>query len=164
MASTRVVEQQPRPVMLLMSWGELVRILLIGALVGLITIALYASLDKYVLTPALCTSPELAVRCASKPYFAAGIATVVGGVIGLFALVNQRVYRPLYVVLLAAAGLWNAVLIIGAFPFWLAIVSVALIFAVVYALFAWLAQIRNFVVAFAVGLIVVLLMRLIISA
>ena len=164
MASTRVVEQQPRPVMLLMSWSELVRILITGALVGLFTAALYAMLDKYVLTPALCSAPELAARCAAKPYFASGIALVVGGVAGLFALVQQRVFRPLLVVLLATAGMWNIVLLIALVPVWLAALSVAVLFGASYALFAWLAQIRNFVVAFAIGLVVVLLMRLIISA
>ena len=164
MASTKVVEQQPRAVMLLMSWSELIRVMIIGALTGLLVAALYAMLDKYVLTPTLCSSPELAARCASKPYFASGVAMLIGSIGGLFALVWQRVYRPLLVVLLSAAGLWNVVLLIVNFPLWGAILSVALIFAVTYAVFAWIAQIRNFIIALVVGLVIVLLMRLIISA
>ncbi len=164
MASTKVVEQQPRAVMLLMSWNELFRVMIIGALTGLLVAALYAMIDKYVLTPSLCSNPELAARCASKPYFASGVAMLIGSVAGLFALVQQRVYRPLLVVLLAAAGLWNIVLLIVSFPLWGAIISAALLFAVTYAVFAWLAQIRNFIVALVVGLVLVLMMRLIISA
>lgn len=164
MASTKVVEQQPRPVMLLMSWGELVRVIIVGAIVGLVTLALHAMLDKYVLTPTLCSAPELAARCASKPYFAAAVATIISAVIGLFALVQQRVYRPLFVVLLATAGLWNVVLLLVTLPLWAGVVGALFAFASAYAVFAWLAQIRNFIVALIVALALVLVMRLIVSA
>lgn len=164
MASTRVVEQQPRPVMLLMSWVELGRIFIIGAIIGLLSAALYVMLDKYVLTPALCSAPEMASRCAAKPYFASGIAMVIGAIAGLFALVQQRAYRPLLVILLATAGLWNVVLLTAMLPLWTAAIATALIFGIVYCAFAWLAQIRNFVIALVVGVVLVLLMRLIVSA
>jgi hypothetical protein len=147
-----------------MSLSELIQVLIVGALAGLITVALYAMLDRYVLTPALCSAPELAARCEAKPYFASGIAMIVGAVLGLFVLVQRRVYRPLLVTLLSTAGLWNIVIVIAQFPVWLAAISIALIFAVVYAAFAWLAQIRNFIYALIVGVVLVLLMRIIISA
>lgn len=163
MASTRVVEQQPRPVMLLMSWLELGRIFIVGALIGLASAALYVMLDKYVLTPALCSTPEMAARCEAKPYFAGGIAMIVGAVMGLFALVQQRVYRPLLIILLATIGLWNTVLLLDALPLWTATIVTALIFGVAYCAFAWLAQIRNFIAASMVGVVLILLMRLIVS-
>jgi hypothetical protein len=157
------MEQQSRPVMLLMSWSELGRVVTIGALVGLVTVALCAILDKYVLTPALCSAPEMAARCASKSYFASAIAMVLGAVAGLFALVQQRVYRPLLVILLATVGLWNVALLIVTLPLVVAIIAAALLFAATYGAFAWLAQIRNFVIALIVGIILVVLMRLMLS-
>lgn len=164
MASTKVVEQQPRAVMLLMSWGELLRVVAVGALVGVVTWASYGLLHTYVLTPALCNAPELAARCQAEPYFAGGVATVVGAVVGLLLLVWQRVFRPLLVVLLASAGLWNVVLITTGFSWWVAILTSALLFGVTYAMFAWLAQIRNFIVSVIVGVVLVVVMRLIISS
>lgn len=164
MASTKVVEQQPRAVMLLMSWGELLRVVAVGALVGIVTWASYGLLHTYILTPALCNAPELAARCQAEPYFSGGVATVIGAIVGLLMMVWQRVFRPLLVVLLASAGLWNVVLITAGFTWWLAIVVGALLFGITYAMFAWLAQIRNFLVSVIVGIVLVVVMRLIISA
>jgi hypothetical protein len=60
--------------------------------------------------------------------------------------------------------LWNVVLLLVTLPLWAGVVGALFAFASAYAVFAWLAQIRNFIVALIVALALVLVMRLIVSA
>lgn len=147
-----------------MSVGDVVRVALSGLAVGVATYLLYLLLDKYVFTPTLCGATAAALKCDNKMYFASGVATVLGAFGGLFAMVQQRVYRPLLVVLLATVGLWNFVLIAATLPWWLALLLTGLIFALAYAAFAWLVQLRNFILALVITVVILVVMRLIISA
>lgn len=168
MTKTVVTEEKPNSVphgVLLMSWREVVRVALIGAVVGLATYALTVVLDKYIITGLACgAEPSGALNCDSKEYVASAAAMLLVAIGALFALVQSRVYRPLLVLILAAAGLWNVTLLALNTSWFASIFAMALIFAIGYAAFAWLVQIRNFFLATALGIVVVVLMRLIISA
>lgn len=147
-----------------MSVPDLLKLLIGGAIVGLATYAFFLVLDHYVFTPTLCSSTGLEERCANKESFASSIALVVGAFVGLFAAVQQRVYRPLLVVLFATVGLWNVPLIATSFPWWGAALIVAGLFSFAYSAFAWIVQLRNLYLAVGLGLVLLVVLRLIISA
>lgn len=163
MATAKVLEQ-PRPAALLMSFKDLLRILGVGALIGLVTYALYVVLDQYVFTPALCgTGVGFPERCESKEYFASTLAMILGAMGGLFTLVQQRVYRPLLVVIASSFTLWNVLTLEGNIPWWGFTLLIAAIFALAYGAFAWIVQIRNLYIALGVSVILFVVIRLLIA-
>lgn len=147
-----------------MTIPDLIKLLVAGAIVGLATYALFLALDQFVFTPALCNSAGLEERCANKASFASGIALIIGAFIGLFAAVQQRVYRPLLVVIFATLGLWTVPLIAASLPWWGASLIVAVLFACAYGAFAWVVQLRNIYAAVGLAIALLVVLRLVISA
>jgi len=160
MAKAKPVEVSPAMPRLL-TWRDALSIAIAGAVVGLIVLAVYFMLDKYVFTPGLCGENADPARCDSKVYFVSTLSMVIGGLAGLFALVRQRAFRPLLVVLLVSVGLWDIVLIIATMTWWVGALLIAAVFAVAYLAFAWLVQLRNFYMALGISALVIVLMRLI---
>lgn len=145
-----------------MNPNELLRIALAGAVIGVIAIALYALIDTYVFTPALCQNAAAEVnRCANKPAFTDALTMILAAIIGLFAMVQLRVYRPLLVVIVATVGIWGILSTLSSgLVWWGAALGSALVFALTYALFAWLVQLRHFLLALCVSVVVVIAVRL----
>lgn len=164
MATPKVVEQS-RPKVVTMSFGDLFKIALAGLVIGLVTVTAYVVLDKYVFTPALCGDEAVAAagRCENKLAFASALAMILSALGGLFAMVQLRVFRPLLVVLLVLVGLWDILLLVNDLAWWQMALAAGLIFAVCYAAFSWLVQIRNFFLALGLGTVIVVLLRLILA-
>lgn len=166
MADTKPVETPTTTVPRLMARRDIVNIMIAGALVGLITLALYFLLDKYVFTPGFCAN-QMDIdptRCENKEYFASSLAMIVSALGGLFVLVQQRVFRPLLVVLLVTAGLWDVLPLIASGQWWASALLSGVLFGVAYLAFAWLVQLRNFYLALGVSLAVIVVMRLILMS
>ena len=144
----------------LMKWQELAKVAATGIVVGLVGLALYYMLNKYVFDRILCR-PDSIGRCANKNTYSSGVAMVLVAAGALFSLVQQRVYRSLMVVLAATVSLWNIFLLAGSLGWFVRILVVAIIFGLAYAVFAWLAQVRNLLVAAIATVVVVALARII---
>ena len=164
MASSRVVDQ-PSPIMFNMRLVELFRVIGVGVIIGFITYLIFIILDKYVFTPSLCGTSGLEQRCANKESFASSIALVIGAFGGLFALVQQRVYRPLLVVILTTLALWNVPLIAsgGSSLLW-AVAMAVILFGLAYGAFTWLVQVRNLYLAATLGIVLLIVLRLVFSS
>lgn len=163
--STRKSVDQVQPGAILMSWRDVVKVIVAGALAGILTMALYVLLDRYVFTPTLCSDMNAGTgRCDNRLLFSSGVALVVAAFPVLFYFVNQRIYRPLLVVIVSIAALWNVPLLIGELSLGVAILVAGLLFAGIYLLMAWLVQVRNFLVALGLSVIVVVVLRLILAS
>ena len=137
--------------------------LVCGAGVGLFVGVLYALLSTLVFGAVLCR-PGQAEQCAQAPQYAMIVAAIIGAIAGLVALARVRIYRPLFVVLFSTVSLWAAHQLVVTYPwYWASLILLAL-FAIAYALFAWLARIRSFVVAAIFGVLVLVLVRFIATA
>jgi hypothetical protein len=164
MASTKVIEQ-PRPAAIVMSFPDLARVLISGFVIGLITYALYVTLDRYVFTPTLCGDVAgLAERCQSKEEFSSVLAMVLSGILALIALIQTRVYRPLLVVLLVTISLWGVPIVATSLPWWAFTGIMGVIFALTYAAFAWLVQVRNLYLAIGISIAFLIVLRLILNS
>jgi len=160
--ATRKAVEQVQPGALLMTWKDLVKIGIFGAVIGLITMGLYLLFDRYVFTPTLCSDMNIGSgRCENKLVFSSSVALIIGALPALFFFVQQRVYRPLLVLLLAVVTLWNIPLLLGELAMLPAILLSLLIFALTYLVFAWLVQIRNFPIALIASITVVVIVRII---
>ena len=158
--ATRKVAEQVQPGALLMNWRDVLKIGAAGAIIGLLTMGLYVLFDKYVFSPSLCSDINLGSgRCENKLVFSSSVALIIGALPALFFFVQQRVYRPLLVILLAVVTLWNIPLLLGELAILPAILLTLLIFALTYLVFAWLVQIRNFPIALIASVTVVVVVR-----
>lgn len=143
-----------------MSVTTLTRIFLYGLLVGVVSFAFYVGLDRFVFEPILCRESAALARCETKDEFAAGAAIVLGGLLGLFLLVRERVYRPILAIIGVTVALWGIFALVGSLPVLLAALVATLLFALSYLLFSWLVQPTSLLVSIAGVIVVSVLARL----
>lgn len=136
---------------------EVLTIAGVGAGVGLVVSGAAYALNQYVFQAIMCQGDS--AGCEQSSYYAMIVAMVIGALLGLIALVQARVYRPLLIVLAATIGLWGfSTLTAGIAWYWGLLVPVVL-FALSYMLFAWIARIRSFVAALIVSVVLVVAMQ-----
>ena len=138
---------------------ELVRTLLTGLGVGMIVTLLAYLLEQFVFAPLLC-GQNATGNCINVSAYSSGVAMLVGALAGLISMTTLQVYRPLLVVLAATASLWSFQVLVDGFAWYWTLLISAILFALAYGLFAWLARIRSFVVALIVVIIMTVLVRL----
>ena len=140
---------------------EMLGIVATGVGVGLIVFVAAFLLNQYVFGSILCQGE--AANCSDAPTYSMIVAMVIGALLGLVALVQTRVYRPLLVVLGATVGLWGLFALTADMAWYWGLLILVAMFGLAYALFAWIARIRAFVVALIVTIVLVVAMRLILS-
>lgn len=142
------------------AWKDEASGLVGGALVGLVTWLLTYGLSEYVIGQIACRAGSSLISCDSSVSVSASIALIFASIAGLILLVRRRVFRPLLVVLAAAITLW------GVNTTWLVersflnFILTVLVAALVYAVFAWFAKIRQFWLSLSVLTIVIVVFRL----
>lgn len=142
---------------------ELLGVAGVGAGVGLVTYGAFTLLERFVFHAVMCRA-DTAANCGDAPTYAMVVAMVLGGLAGLVALVQLRIYRPLLVVLAAVISLWGyEFLVAGMAWYWAFGLSIAL-FAVIYALFAWLARVRSFLISVIAIVVMIAILRLVLTA
>lgn len=154
------VVPSPSP-LVAMGTGDLIRTMLIGAGVGLATTALYLVLNTYLFGAALCRAGV--DGCENAPLYSAIVALIVGVIAGIVALAKAGAYRPLLIAIAAAAALGGAFGFMGQSVWYGALLIGAVLFALAYGLFAWLARLRSFVLSLLLLVVVAALVRLVIA-
>lgn len=139
--------------------SEMIMVALTGLGVGFVVTALTHLLDRYIFSAVLCQDAG-AAECANATNYALIVAMVIAGIGGLIALVQARIYRPLLVVLAAAASLWGLHGITANMQWYWSLLLTMVMFALAYALFTWMARIRMFLVSLIVIVVLVVLARL----
>jgi hypothetical protein len=140
-----------------------VAVFLYGLGVGLVTYGLYLVLERFIFDPILCRESTAIVDCDSTTTVAAGMAIVIGSILGLVLLVRERIYRPMLAILGVGLSLWGVFTLVAGLPLVIAAIIIALLYGVAYALFSWLSQPANLVVSVAAVLVVAVLARLALS-
>lgn len=135
-------------------------IFVMGAVVGALVMGASFLLEQYFVEPVFCRSADSFALCANGGSLANNIATVLIGIVGAVGLVKLSVFRPLLVVIAAAASMWSANMWLGALPWYEAMAWFAGLYAVLYVGFAWVLRITNFVVAFVLVIALVVAARL----
>ena len=153
MSLERYVDRQPMVPMAITAIG------LTGLAVGVMTWLVMLGLSQFVLTPIFCRSTDTSY-CMQVPTISFWIATVAGQLVGLLGLIKLGVFRPLLVVLASIITLIGVHIWIAAFPWWEAALYTGGLFALVYALYAWINRLSSFPVALAVTVAVIVLGRL----
>ena len=144
-----------------MTMAGLVRTMLIGAGVGLVSTGIYLLLNQFIFGAALCR-PGVE-GCSNAPLYSTIITAVIAAIMGVVALARAGTYRPLLVALAAPVALWALYAMLGsAFWLWALLIGAAL-FALAYGLFAWIARVRSFIIAIILLIVLVIVVRLVLG-
>ena len=146
-----------------MARHEFVGVVITGLAVGVATAVLYYLLNQFVFGAVLCRA-ESTGNCAQAPSYAALVAVILGTIGGVANLARIRVYRPLLVALAAVFSLWGLHSVLAGVAWYWALACAAVLFALAYALFAWVARVRNFGLAIIVTVVLVVLARWVLVA
>ncbi|HTK39648.1 MAG TPA: hypothetical protein VL362_02175 [Patescibacteria group bacterium] len=131
---------------------EVASIVAVGAAVGLIVSGAYYLLEKYIFSAVLCRAGADA-SCSQAPEYAMVVAMVIGAIVGLLALVQVRVYRPLLVVIGSLVTLWGFTNLVSDLTWYWSLLASVVFFALTYLLYAWVARIRSFLLASIIAII-----------
>lgn len=157
-------EQLPEkaPLFAVVQPAQFVQVVIIGAIVGALSWVFAQVLGTYVLKPASCSGDVLVCAVSSHP--AVIVAALMAGCIGLFGLVKLQVFRPLLVVIAATMSAWGVVSLLTALPWHGSLLATILFYAISYAAFMWIARIRVFWLVILISVVVVVALRLIVTA
>ncbi len=146
-----------------MTSGEIIRTVLCGMGVGLLTALVMFLMNKFVFGAVLCRAQSMA-DCSQAPTYAMIVAMVIGAIAGLVALARLRVYRPLLIVLAATIALWGLGTVLAPLAWYWGLLAAVVFFGLAYGLFAWIARIRNFIMALVVTIVAIVIVRLLLVA
>jgi len=164
-AEAKLEESVPKPQMLIdMSFGQLLRIAISGAVVGALVWGVTILLQNIVIEPLLCRSADTLSMCGDAGSVASNAAAIIVGAVGVMVLVKLSVYRPLLISLAAIVTLWSAYKWLGDMS-WLGSISwLALLYAFTYALYSWVVRIYYLPIAVAALIVIAIAARLVISS
>lgn len=138
---------------------DLIPIFIIGLVAGALFWLVYVLLKEYVVGYVACNVGTSLVDCSSNESISSGLALLLVSVGGLISLIRWRVLRPLLVVLGVVISLWSLPVILQAL--WpLELLTIAVLSGLVYAVFTWFNDVRNFWIAFGLTIIIAIIFRL----
>lgn len=144
------------------AWQPWAQSAIVGVIVGAIFAVVTALLSRYVIEPLACGTGD-AVQCAGAVGLSAHIATVLAAAAGIALGIRFAIFRPLFVGIAAAMFLWG----FGDWTaglFWLEILGWALLlYAITYALFAWIARSFSLIIVLGLTLIIIVVERIVLA-
>ena len=146
-----------------MTTRELVSTTIAGAVAGASIAVLYLLMHHFVFQAVLCRAQAMS-GCSEAPSYAMTVAMIIGAIVGVGILSKLRIYRPLLIVVAVAISLWGMSAIVAGFQWYWLLLSFAVLFGLAYALFAWVARIRSFILALVVTTVLIVVMRLVLTA
>ena len=139
------------------TWG---RTIAVGAVAGLAYWVLTVLIGQYIVEPLVCRNIVDATACTNATPLAGNIAAILVAVLSIIGMVRMGIARPIIIAIASAALLWN----LGAWTqglFWLeSIVWSVALYALVFALFAWITRAISLWITIIISLLIVLIIRI----
>jgi hypothetical protein len=141
---------------------DMIRVGLLGLIVGALIPGLTWVLQKFLVTPIFCREATSLAVCGVGDLTSYYVATVVLGIISVALMANWQIFRPLLVVIAAIAALWGlqryagSTIVNAGIEYYL---TSAVLFALAFLLFYWLMRLRSFALSVVLSVIAVVLIR-----
>lgn len=141
---------------------DMVRVGLLGLVVGVLIPGLTWVLQKFLITPIFCREATSLAVCGVGDLTSYYVATVVLGVIAVALMANWQIFRPLLVVIAAVTALWGLQRYAGStissagIEYYL---TSAVLFGLAFLLFYWLMRLKSFALSVVLSVIAVVLIR-----
>ena len=142
---------------------DFIGVLILGTLIGVAIWGVSVVLDKYLFASLVC-GDYVATTCDSSVSYANSIASIAGAIAMLIGLIRLRVFRPLLVVLAAMISLWGLPQLLHETNWFVVAIACALLYGLAYGVYTWLARVRQFVLAAATIVVLVVIVRLILHS
>lgn len=156
MAQVIITDQQA----LSESWAMWIRTVVLGAVTGLIFWLLAIIVARYIIDPLACGRLFNSAVCVDSAPLSGHIAAILAAVVGLISMVRISAARPIVIAVASAALLWDLGTWIDGL-FWLeAVVWSIVLYAAVYALFAWITRYANLLMTVIISLLIVIIIRI----
>ena len=141
---------------------QFLRVLAIGAVVGLMTWGLTVLLDQYVFKNIICKGME-SMQCAGSLQYANISASILSAGVALFVLAKLLVFRALLVVIAATVGLWGIAATLQPLGWQFALPAMILLSMAAYGLFAWVGRLRSVPLALIIVIVLVASTRFVLN-
>jgi len=139
------------------TWG---RTIAVGAALAVVFWLLTLLIGRFIVEPLVCRQIVDATMCNDATPLAGKIATIFTAVLGIVVMVRMRIARPIIIAVATAAVLWD----LAAWTqglFWLeGIIWSVLLYALCFALFAWITRYVTLWVTIVVSIVIVLIVRI----
>lgn len=142
-------------------WWVKIKIVYIGAGLGIVWWIITAILQHYVVEPLACRDLSSATACVDSFGVAGSVAAILVAVLSIYILVKTVQPRPIIIAIAAAVLLWSLGFVLRGLQLWETLLWALFIYAAAYSLFSLVARIRSTVVSVVVAAIVVIAIRLI---
>lgn len=155
------VEDAENKVLVIPEGKELLRVALLGIIVGVAIPLLAWIMQKYFVNPIFCRETTVGI-CAAADATTYYVSTVVLAVIAIALMANWQVFRPLLIAVAAAATLWGAQRYVPDIIAKAGIEYYALsagLYGLMYVLFYWLMRLRSFALSIILTLVAIVLLR-----
>ena len=150
------------PLFATLSIVQFIQVVVIGLVVGAFSWIFAEVLGMYVLKSAACTADAFVCAASSQP--AVIVGSLLAAIVGLVGLVKLQVFRPLLIVIAATLSLWGMIGELTALAWYWSLAVTILLNVVAYATFMWIVRIRLFWLVLLLVVILVVALRLIITA
>jgi hypothetical protein len=139
------------------------KLVIIGAVSGLLFWLLTFLLENFVIAPLFCGSANGATACANKLMISGNIAMIIVAVAGIIAMVRLRMTQPLIVAVATVAALWGLAQWTGGLPIWEMIMWSGLVYLMAYLLFSWIVRFDRIWPVVVIILIIIIGIRIAIN-
>lgn len=146
-----------------MTRREFIGVVVTGLVVGAAVAALYMLLNKFVFGAVLCRAQSTG-DCSQAPNYAMIVALLIAAIGGVANLARMRVYRPLLTGIATTIAFWGINKVVGGLAWYWILIDLAVLFALAYVAFTWVARIRNFILALVITVVLVVLARWVLVA
>lgn len=141
-----------------MTRRDFIGVLVTGLVAGAAAYALYFLLNTFVFGAVLCRAQSTG-DCSQAPNYAMIVAIIVVTIGAVANLARMRVYRPLLAGIAVAVSMWGVHKLIADAAWYWALADMAVLFALAYLAFTWIARLRNFILALVVTVVLVVAAR-----
>ena len=156
MAQVIVTDQQA----IAESWAMWVRTIVLGALLGILFWLVTTLIGQYIVEPLTCRQVADAALCMNATPLAGNIASILVAVAAVIVMVRINAARPIIVAVASAALLWNLAYWTQGL-FWVeALAWSVILYALAFALFAWITRYAVLWVTIVISLLLVLIIRI----
>lgn len=119
-------------------------------------------LDRWVMDPLFCRTPDTFAVCQNAGSIAFIVALVLVGVVTVSLLSLSKVYRPLLVVLASFVSIWGISIWLAPLVWWQAVLWCGAISLFAFALYGLIAQIKKFWLSFGITLALILVFQFVV--
>lgn len=122
---------------------EWLYVLFTGVTIGVLYVGITALIQQYVIEPLYCRSVIDSAICTNSLSVSGNIATILVGLAALGLFVRLRVFRPIIIVVAAAAMLWGLAGWTAGLSGFEIVASSAILYGLAYLMVSWICRYQN---------------------